>query len=318
MRDMYILKKNLTDKTLSDAAFCIWAVLQPFSSAKDPLLLSYRYIAYLLCNREATRAESEFIKSGFEELTARGNVKIVKKLGNAEFVCDITGLYFQTGEEFFAVVQYEELHRIMAIDTKTDKCKLFRYYASIVGCFNHSKNLDEKYRGKVCGISLESINPLIPRKTALRYNEVLEENELLYVFRFDDILLGSDGQSITRIPNTYGRYRDRELCKSFAIHYQSTYGWNHKKESYQADIEKANQRRSLAQKYANMVKGKTYDDQTVKEVYEWAVEWNRKHRKAYDDEIAKGYEAELIQKDMSMFDKYLNNNCIEKETVYYE
>lgn len=302
MKDIYIIKKILDEHRLSDSAFCVWAALQPYSNVQMDLLLSVSYLGFLIFGREPTRTEEKTLKKGFHELIEHGHISVRQILKKGEYVCNVRNLYFEQGSEYFVVVTYDELHKIMNIQTKTNKEKLFRYFVSVVGCFNHSQNVDEEYRGKVCGISLENINALIPKKTAINYNEILEANELLYVYRSDDVLLFSNGMK--RIANSYSRFEDKGLCVKFVMNYQNNYGRAHSKERRKSELDKANISRSLAQKYNNLVRGKQYDIETVREIYSWAVEWNQTQERIYEDELSKGYAAELRQKDMSVFKKF--------------
>lgn len=301
MKGIYIVKRILENKTISDEAFCVWAALQPFSNIQMDLLLSIPYIGYLIYGRETTRTEADAVRAGFDELVQSGTIVVSHSLKKNEYVCNIQNLYFKQGSEYFVQVSYDELHKIMNIQTRANRSKLFRYFVSVVGCFNYSNNVDEEYRGRVCGISLESINALIPKKTAIHYNEILEENEILFVYRSDDILY-SEKQGLKRIANAYSRYADKNLCLTFAMQYQNNYGWKKR----QSDLDKANTSRSLAQKYNNMLKGKEYDPETVRDIYVWAVEWNQARKKQYDHEISVGNHVELIQKDMTIFEKYGN------------
>ena len=276
--------------------------MQPFSHIKMELLLSVAFIGYLMYGRAVNRTEAAAIKKGFEELVASGDIRVAAELGKSEFACDLTGMYFEAGTEYFVVVDSDEMRRIMNIDTRSDKAKLFRYFVSVVGCFNLSSKLEPEYRGKVCGVSIESMNSLIPMRTAVRYNEILEQNKILYIYRSEDILI-KDGD-ITRIPNTYSRYEDREIAMKFAINYQEHYGWTSLHDKKKSSQIKANNSRSLAQKYHNLCKGNQYDMLTVREIYEWAQNWNRAQKGIYDEERSRGYDGVLCQKDMTVFKQF--------------
>lgn len=271
MKKIYIKKKYLEDVFLTDYAFTIMAALQPYSNNKNDILLTAEYISYLVFGRTATKKELYIIKAGLEELIEADIIKVNCVLTKTQFVCDISSLYFEKGTEFFVIVDYEELHKIMNIETKSDKYKMFRYFSSIVGHFNFSESIDKKYRGKVCGYAIDVINELIPKRTAIRYNEILEENKLIYIYRSDDILYNSVFNEFTRIINTYGRYEDQELVKEFASKYQENYGRNHIKERKRSEHETANKNRALGQKYKNYVNGKQYDEETVNEILQWAI-----------------------------------------------
>ena len=271
MKRIYIKKKYLEDVFLSDYAFTIMAALQPYSNNKNEMLLTAEFVSYLVFGRAATRKELYIIKAGLEELIEADIIKVNCELTKSQFVCDISSLYFEQGTEFFVIIDYEELHKIMNIETKSDKYKMFRYFVSIVGHFNLSGFIDEKYRGKVCGYAIEDINELIPKRTAIRYNEILEENKLIYIHRSDDILYNGEFNEFKRIVNAYGRYEDQELIEEFASKYQDHYGWNHIKERKKSEHEAANKNRALGQKYKNYVNGKQYDEETVEEILQWAI-----------------------------------------------
>jgi hypothetical protein len=56
-----------------------------------------------------------------------------------------------------------------------------------------------------------------------------------------------------------------------------------------------------------LCRGKAYDLKTIKEIYEWAINWNKKQKTLYDEEISKGNTPELLEKDLSIFDEYIKN-----------
>lgn len=271
MKSIYIKKKYLEDESISDSAFTIMAALQPYSNNKNDILLTAEYLSYLIFKREATRKELYIIKAGFEELIESKIIKVNYDLGKSQYICDITNLYLGKNTEYFVTIEYEELYKIMNIETKSDKFKMFRYFTSIVGCFNLSTNIDEKYRGKVCGYSIDVINELIPKRTAIRYNEILEENKLIYIHRSDDILFDSDSNEIKRIINTYGRYENKDLIEEFALKYQNDFGWNHIKKKKKSETETANRNRALGQMYKNYNNGKQYEPEIVEEILKWAI-----------------------------------------------
>ena len=155
--------------------------MQPFSHIKMELLLSVAFIGYLMYGRAVNRTEAAAIKKGFEELVASGDIRVAAELGKSEFACDLTGMYFEAGTEYFVVVDSDEMRRIMNIDTRSDKAKLFRYFVSVVGCFNLSSKLEPEYRGRVCGVSIESMNSLIPMRTAVRYLSKIKSSTVIGV-----------------------------------------------------------------------------------------------------------------------------------------
>ena len=43
---------------------------------------------------------------------------------------------------------------------------------------------------------------------------------------------------------------------------------------------------------------------TVREIYEWAQNWNRTQKGIYDEERSRGYDGVLCQKDMTVFKQF--------------
>lgn len=271
MKKIYIKKKYLEDEILSDCAFTIMAALQPYCNNKNDMLLTAEYVSYLIFGREPTRRELYSIKAGLEELIEHKIIKTICKLNKSQFVCDISNLYFAQGTEYFVTIDYDELQNIMNIDNNSDKFKLFRYFVSIVGHFNFSSYVDKEYRGKICAFAINEINELIPKRTAINYNEILEENKFIYIYRFDDIFYNSNDNELKRIINVYGRYENKDLVEDFASKYQEKYGWKHIKERKKSEHKIADRNRALGQYYKNYVNGKEYDEETVEEILQWAI-----------------------------------------------
>lgn len=292
MKQIYIKKSMLRDKDISDSAFLIIAALQPYSNSKNDLLITTEFLCYLIYNREVTKTESTYISNGLKELIDKNIIVLKQMITKNQYVCDVTGLFINKGD-FFVTVSYDEMRNILSIDSKTDKPKLFRYFCCIVSCFNYSKNLEERYRGKICGVSIDTITDL-PIRTAIRYNEILEDNKFIFIFRYEDVLRNND--RFVKIPNTYSRYEDMELCKDYAVYYQSQYGWNHMQETKSLTLLNANKNRALGQKYVQLCKGKKYDKETIKDIYNWVIEWNSNP------------EHSNCQKDLSVFEEIKKEN----------
>ena len=302
MKKIYIKKKYLEDSFVTDYAFTIMAALQPYSNNRNDMLLTAEYVSYLVFGREATRKELYIIKAGLEELIESGIIKVNYKLNKSQFVCDISNLYFRKGTEYFVTVEYDELHKIINIETKSDKYKLFRYFCSIVGHFNLSGFLDEEYRGKVCGYALNEINELIPKRTAIRYNEILEENQLIHIHRYDDVLYNTIDNELKRIVNVYGRYKDKDIVEKFAKVYEEKYGWDHINERKKSEHKVADRNRALGQYYKNYINGKEYDKETVEEILQWAIKKEKDLTVFIENEIIESNDGWKINEDDIEYD----------------
>ena len=64
-------------------------------------------------------------------------------------------------------------------------------------------------------------------KTAYRYNEILQNLGLIYVYKAGDFLEVTDKndiRSIKSISNTYGRYKDKDIIIQEGKNYVESYG----------------------------------------------------------------------------------------------
>lgn len=254
-----------------------------------------------MTDRKFKRVENENIRAGIQELIEKGYIKVIKEL-DAMFlhiVCDLTPLYIpNNGEEYFVIVDTDEVRRIMSVSSKTDIFKLLRYFISVVSHFNHSKEIDKRYRGRICNIALEDIHYSVPARTAIRYNEILEEKELLYVFRSEDLHISNKSGKVTGSNNIYSRFSDEALCKEYAL--------SHSTVGKKIDMDKANQQRDLAQKYIAFCKGKKYSIETIKEIYTYCLEWNELQQQKVKADTMPGHKPRKAAiKDLSVFDEYL-------------
>lgn len=210
-----------------------------------------------------------------------------------EHMTDLSALYFD-GKEFFSDITLEEMHQIMNIDGKYDKYKLLRYFACQVGSFNRSESMGE-YKGKIGGMALEYFERLIPinKSTVITFNRLLEENHLLFVIRHKDFYQGynsSGNSTVKEIPNTYSRWKDRELAKKFV---EELHGYKYYENMKNVRTNAANQKRSLGQKlYCLITYGTKYDDNTLEELRNYAEEKNDRLKREYNDELDKGYTPE--------------------------
>ncbi len=306
MKNLFIIKKVIEDKTLSDEAFTVWCGLRNIIQ-KDTTeyFISFNMIAYSVFNRVPTRYEVEAIKKGYTELVCKEHIKVVTEYSKSEYVCNLSDLYFD-GQEYFSDLSMEEMHSIMNIDTKQSKYKILRYFACQVSTFNRSIDMEEIYRGKIGGMSLDTFVGLLgySKNSIIAYNDILQDNRLLFVHTHGDFYTGKNayGQNELReIPNTYARYSDMELALKFI---STVHGYKFYKTDSVVRSAKANERRALGQKLKQFINGKQYDNETIKALYAYAEEKNRLMQTAYEEQISKGFnpkEPEYI--DLSIFKK---------------
>lgn len=308
MKNLFIIKRILQDKTISDEAFAVWCGLRNIMRQDiTEYFVSFNMIAHSVFNRVPSRYELDDIKNGYKELVEKEYIKELIEFGKSERVVDLSALYFEAGQEFFADLSMEEMHKIMNLDCgRISKCKLLRYFTCHVGSFNHSADMCS-YKGKIGGMSLDYFTELIPitKPTAIAFNEILEKNELLFIIRHKDFFQFTNWNmmsEIREIPNTYSRWKDREIAKHYA---ESVNGYKYFEDKNGTKSAAANKKRGLAQKLKYFKDGREYDYDTVKELYAYAKEKNKKLKKEYDANVKNGINKEPNYIDMDIFDDCL-------------
>ena len=301
MKNLFIIKRILHDKELSDEAVVVWCGLRNIMQMNvKQYFVSINMIAHSIFNRVPKRSEREAIQRGYKELVEREYIKEIEQYSMSEHYVDLSALYFD-GNEYFSDLRQEEMHKIMNLPVNNDKYKMLRYFACQVGSFNKSKDMNY-YGGKVGGMSREYFTGLFPISLSAidDFNDILMENELLFVIRHDDFYIR---KGVEKIKNTYSRWEDREEAKRFG---QELHGYKYFTEHAGKRTAAANKKRGLAQKILWFMGGKEYDIETIQDMYVYAEEKNQKMRDEYNREIKNGNKpSKPDYYDLSIFDDYL-------------
>lgn len=222
-------------------------------------------------------------------------------------VVDISRLNLQQ-REYFIQIDEADLLRITKSDLQNNKkLSMIKYYITLIGSFNHSKDL-KNYSGKVSTVPISYLASQtgISEKSIQRYNDWLEEHDLIYIHRSTDFVKKSSG--LSQITNVYSRPCDKQLCDEYASQYEEQYGYNSSVRSYKTKGQ-ADRNRSLAQKYHQMCKGKQYDPETTEEIKRYIENTNKKAQEELDTMIEIGAAEEVIEllknkiRDTSVFEQ---------------
>lgn len=322
MKNLFIIKAISENMDISDEAFTVWCGLRNIMAFENvtEYFVTLTMIAHSVFNRVPNRYELKAIKDGYTELVEKEYITELMEFNKTDHLCDLSKLYFKKGDGYFSDLRMEEMHKIMNIEGSHSKYKLLRYFTAQVGSFNKSKEMSY-WGNKIGGMSLDYFSNLIPiaKSTCVSFNEILEENELLFVIRHKDFFQFTNWNAmseIREIPNTYSRWEDRETAKHYA---ENTHGYKYFNEQKDIRTAAANKDRGLAQKLRHLQSGKEYDNETIKEIYEYADRKNKVWKKEYElkvehynDAKANGRIAgddnfpQLKSYDMSIFDKFLS------------
>ena len=279
--------------SISDEGFGVYSALRVLYNTDIPIqYINLNLIAFVLTNKKSfTRNFLVSLKNGINELINLGIINLNGLISQDEYIIDLSPIYFKTskvseGEEqtYYSMITLDEIQKCINGRT-TFKFKLLRYFTYLIGTF----------RGDVGFQSIEEMsdNLQYDDDAIMRNNQLLEKLKLIYVYKADDYIVSTTenaNQIIWSINNTYGRYSDKEEIvlagKQFAI----DYGFKHKTDQKQISKKMSNQTKSYVMKYNQFCKGHIYDNETLKEIYNAIIEYNKKY--------------DYKKKDLSMFKDY--------------
>lgn len=223
--------------------------------------------------------------------------------GKDSFIIETNSLAVDKSKEKYTYLFQTDIDKIMKSSIST-KLQLFRYYVFLMDSINTKTTVllvDGKSKNNVIGHqtqeSLSAISGLSTR-TIIRYNELLEKLNVIYVCRSDDFKLDEKGL-VSQFPNVYGRYVNMEYIKKYAKDYKE-YKGSYKQ--VQKRKNETNDNRKLAQEYNWLCKGSKYTNDEIIRIYNYIMQNNKKYEALYDKEGNEDYLSKI--KDLSVFDNY--------------
>lgn len=299
--DIFLDSKIITDNKLSSDTIAVYTALRMIQNSNiNEYYVNMKLLAYQLSNNLIfSRKYMERLSDGLNELITKKYITIVANNADKDYILDISNLIInnRTDENkdktFFVVIKSEEIHKIMNLDSRLDKFSILRYFMCMLSTINHNATyydvmgkeyynfvgfMTNDYIGSLCGVASYI--------TYDKYNHLLEDSELIYIFRHSVMLRDEKGQ-LKNLPNHYGRFKDKELIIGYAVN----------RENFElgedAVDKRANESRSLMQKYYCMIKyGTEYPGKEVRRIYRYVHYRNQQNEKNYRQAIEKGYSGE--------------------------
>lgn len=258
--------------------------------------VSVNRMAYVLMVLQE-KYEKVFLDSlqrGIYELQLAGAIKILQDFSTRtsnEYLLDFSNMYLDTDKEQFVTISPEEIYKILTCnEIMRKKISMLKYFAALVSTFNWSKSM-RKLQGKIGTMSIEyiALQASISSRTSIRYNEILSEMKLIYIYKSNDKV--RDGDKLRQIKNCYSRYADKDVCEEYASNYENCYGVQHKIVLTQKNKKQADNNRRLAAIYNRICDGygDTYDKATIREVRKYVVNKNRVIQKEIDVKYSQEY-----------------------------
>lgn len=304
MDKLFLEKDLVTGYKLTQDGVLTYIALRVIMDESIPLYnktsavdcISVNRMAYALIGSQE-KYEKVFLDSlqrGIYELKLANVIRVLQDLSTKtsnEYFLDFSNLYLDTEKELFVTIFSEEIHKILACkEIMKKKISMLKYFVAIVSTFNWSKSM-RKLQGKIGTMSMEYIATQadISSRTCIRYNDILTEMKMIYVYKSND--KERVGDKLKQIKNCYSRYADKDACEEYASNYENWYGSQHIIVRTKKNKEQADNNRRLAQIYNRICDGygDTYDEETIRKVRKYIVNKNKTLQEEIGDKHAQEY-----------------------------
>lgn len=295
--NIFIEKNKVFNESVSESGLAVYTILRYFYEPNvEQYFISINHLSFIMFKRIGKRRDIEFIRSGLDNLIENKFIRIVSKNSSFEYILDLSSINYDIEKDgYYISISLQEVRDILGIKG-IRKGRLLKYFLTICSCFNNSSKIEEKYKNKIAMVTLETLsnNSKLPYDTCIKYNNLLEKNNLIFIHRNVNRFGSYDEKNKF---NHYCKCNDIDILKEY-LKSDSRF------DSEMSDSAMSNYNRSMAQKYNALCKGKVYSKNVLREIYDYCVMWNQKKQREYDDAVSKGFSPTLLQKDMSIFEKF--------------
>lgn len=304
-----LIPKSISDSNeYSNYSIATYCLLQELSVPNQLLIqcVTCNQLVFYLTGEVSQQRNrmTDYIKCGIRELIDNG---IITKLDefSKHYVLDCHNLWIDSSQGNFTKIYFNEIQQIFSIKN-INQFSLLRYFITLIGTLSGKITVyleNGEYKNCVVGnFTIDYLAQLsgISNRSVIEYNKILEEHNLIYIYRQKDFIFEEDN-SIRQLTNVYGRYDDSEYIDMFAKN-QKQYKDSYKYRKNNHEV--ANNKRKLAQMYQQLLKGKgeKYTEQEISDIYNYVIDENKKYERMYEKN---GYEDYLDKiRDIDVFDKY--------------
>lgn len=297
MENLFLNKDLVTGNTLTQDGVLAYTALRIIIDESIPLYnkttsidcVSVNRLAYALVgDMEYEKVLIDSLVRGLTEMASAEYITIRKDLSTKasyEYVLDLSAMWLDTDKDKFIIVSPNEVYKIMTCkEVMKKKISMLKYFIALVSTFDWS--LDSKIGHMSQQYIAEQADNSV--RTCQRYNEILEEMEMIFVYKSNDKVRIND--KLKQIKNCYSRYEDMRICEMYASNYENQYGTQHKIVASKKNKSQADTNRRLGAIYNQICFGNTdYDEETIKEVYKYIVNKNKSLQEDIDSKYAQTY-----------------------------
>ena len=334
MENLFLNKDLVTGNSLTVDGVLAYTALRIIIDESIPLYnqtntvdcVSVNRLAYALVgDMDYEKVLIDSLVRGIVELSCGEWISIRKDLSTKtsyEYVLDLSAMWLDTDKDKFIIVSPNEVYKIMTCnEVMKKKISMLKYFMALISTFDWS--LDSKIGHMSQQFIADQADNSV--RTCQRYNDILEEMEMIFVYKSNDKVRIND--KLKQIKNCYSRYADKYACEQYASNYENMYGVEHKIVQSKKNKSQADHNRRLGAIYNQICFNNTdYDEETIKEVYKYITNKNKalqdeidaKYAQTYltdsDKAYVKGLEAQ--KRDVSVFEQFdfLNVNTQDGNT----
>lgn len=298
--DLYLTDEIIGNASLSDTDIATYIALKMRYLKSEKLYnTNGKNIYYFLSGKVCT---SNYIADKFNKsilnLESHGLISIVQNHKNEEFEVDLSKFEIVNPKNNYYTIIYDDEVRRIINSGKLYRYKILRYFVYLVSTFMCSTK--DKFVPHVSYKPADELATAVnfkDTKTVYRYNKILQDLKLIYVYRAG-FFVQFDGAEIKGISNVYGRYKDKDMIIQEGEKYAERYGVKGKSIS---QLDTAKSTRSASQKFNMWINGKkeyTYDE--LKDIYTILLDYNKRYEKVDKTKY----------KDLTVFKDYDFYECI--------
>ena len=220
-KTIFLKNEILENNEMSDYDIAVYVSLRNlYAGYGEEVLIDVDTILYDLYGDDFTkvgRKSQENFKKSIGHLKELGIIEIVRDLSRGRYIINMNNLYFEANAQNpFTTVRKEEVRKIFTLQTEenVDNLKLLRYFTMLMRTVNGKDSVGYK--------SLDHLAKLtnISKKSVITYNKILEDNEVIYIYHHD-MIYSTGNDTISSLPNHYGRYADKNKIEVYALGYEN-------------------------------------------------------------------------------------------------
>lgn len=323
MREIFLNKELVTENKLTQDGVLAYIALRIIYNTNNTVdyISVNRLVFTLIGENDCEKSLYDALQRGIYELDGKEHISIRKDLSttkSSEFIMDLSKLHLDTSKETFVIVYNDEIYKLLTCkELMYKRIKMVKYFVALISTFDNSKGMAvlenmPNLQGKIGHMTQSYISTQADNseRTCQRYNAILVDMKMIYVYKSDDYIClenESGNNSLVQINNCYSRYSDREVCKQYASNYENFYGTEHKIVIAKKKKTQANKNRGLAQIYVQICNGNTdYSKEKIIEVYKYISNMN----KSIQDQIDEKYQQEYYQRKGAL--SYSDKAYVEK------